>query len=144
MHTRCSKDAKAAQANRKRIQPACGWARHRLRRSCPTMALLPFLATSLSLLSALGFTLVGRTIQKRDVSPQMSIGQNAFVLWWYSLAAVTLAGTLAGLPVFHDIEAFLTLTVMLLLILCVGLCGLLFYLVFLFTARRSLLVPMAV
>ena len=108
------------------------------------MALLPLLAMTLSLLSAIGFALVGRTIQKREVSPQMSIGQDAFVVWWYSLAAVTLVGAFAGLPVFHDLEAFLTLTVILLLILCVGLCGLLFYLVFLFTARRSLLVPMAI
>ena len=108
------------------------------------MAVLPFLATTLSLLSAVGFVLVGRTIQRRDVSRQMRIGQDAFVVWWYSLAAATLLGTLAALPVFEDLEAFLTLTILALLVLCVGLCGLLFYLVFLFTARRSLLVPMAI
>jgi len=108
------------------------------------MAVLPILATTLSLLSAFGFALVGRTVQRRDVSREMRIGQSAFVVWWYSLAIATLVGTLAALPPFHDLEAFLTLTIITLLILCVGLCGLLFYLVFLFTARRSLLVPMAV
>lgn len=108
------------------------------------MAMLPFLATTLSLLSAFGFFLVGRTIQKRDVSRPMRIGQDAFVVWWYSLAIATLVGTLSWLPVFHDLEAFLTLTILTLLVLCVGLWGLLFYLVFLFTARRSLLVPMAI
>ena len=118
--------------------------RHRPSRSCPDMAVLPLLATSLSLLSAFGFILVGRTIQKRDVSQSMRIGQQAFVVWWYSLAIATLVGTFARVPVFHDLEAFLTLTVITLLILCVGLCGLLFYLVFLFTERRSLLVPKAI
>lgn len=108
------------------------------------MAVLPYLATTLSLLSAIGFLLVGRTIQRRDVSRQMRIGQDAFVVWWYSLAAATLLGAVAALPVFADLEAFLTLTILTLLVLCVGLCGLLFYLVFLFTARRSLLVPMAI
>lgn len=108
------------------------------------MAVLPILAMTLSVLSAVGFLLVGRTIQRREVSPRMRIGQAAFVVWWYSLALVTVGGLLANLPVLHGLEAFLTLTVLLLLVLNIGLCGLLFYLVFLFTERRSLLVPMAV
>ncbi|MEA3165442.1 MAG: hypothetical protein QOJ26_294 [Thermoplasmata archaeon] len=108
------------------------------------MATIPLLATFLSFLSAAGFLLVGRTIQRRDVSPAMRIGQDAFVVWWYALALATVLGTAGQLRFFHDLDAFLTLTVVLLLILCVGLCGLLFYLVFLFTERRSLLAPMAV
>ncbi|HUR26520.1 MAG TPA: hypothetical protein VM327_10955 [Candidatus Thermoplasmatota archaeon] len=108
------------------------------------MAVLPILAMSLSVFSALGFLLVGRTIQRREVSPRMRIGQHAFVVWWYALAFTTAVGALATLSPFHHLEAFLALTVLTLLILCVGLCGLLFYLVFLFTERRSLLVPMAI
>lgn len=107
------------------------------------MAFLPTFATLLSLLSAAGFALVGRTIQMRDVTPRMRIGQNAFVTWWYALALATLVGAAAS---FLDLslEAFLTVTIVVLLVLCAGLCGLLFYLVFLFTERRSLLAPMAV
>ena len=108
------------------------------------MAVLPNLAVSLSLLSAFGFLLVGRTIQKRDVSRSMRIAQDAFVVWWYALAATTLLGAATNLPFFEDLEAFLTLTILSLLVLSVGLCGLLFYLVFLFTEKRSLLVPMAI
>lgn len=108
------------------------------------MAVLPNLAVSLSLLSALGFLLVGRTIQKRDVSRSMRVGQDAFVVWWYALAAATLLGAATNLPFFGDLEAFLTLTILTLLVLSIGLCGLLFYLVFLFTEKRSLLVPMAI
>lgn len=107
------------------------------------MAVLPTFAIFLTFLSAAGFALVGRTIQKRDVTPEMRVGQTAFVAWWYSLALVTLVGAAANL-VALSLTAFLTVTVLLLLILCVGLCGLLFYLVFLFTERRGLLVPMAI
>lgn len=108
------------------------------------MAVLPNLALLLSILSAFGFLLVGRTIQKRDVSRSMRVGQDAFVVWWYALAATTLLGAAANLPLFGDLEAYLTLTILTLLVLCVGLCGLLFYLVFIFTEKRSLLVPMAI
>jgi hypothetical protein len=108
------------------------------------MAVLPNLALSLSILSAFGFLLVGRTIQKRDVSPSMRLGQDAFVVWWYALAATTILGVAGNLHWFGDLDAYLTLTILTLLVLCAGLCGLLFYLVFLFTAKRSLLVPMAI
>ena len=108
------------------------------------MAFLPIFAGFLALLSAFGFLLVGRTIQRRDISPKMRIGQDAFVVWWYALALTSLLGVVMGLPLFHSLQAFLTMTVLALLLLCVGLCGLLFYLVFLFTAKRSLLIPMAI
>jgi hypothetical protein len=108
------------------------------------MAVLPNLAVFLSIVSAVGFLLVGRTIQKRDVSRSMRIGQDAFVVWWYALAATTLLGTAGRLPWFDDLDAFLTLTIVTLLVLSIGLCGLLFYLVFLFTEKRSLLLPMAI
>jgi hypothetical protein len=108
------------------------------------MAVLPNLAVSLSLLSAVGFLLVGRTVQKRDVSRSMRIGQDAFVVWWYALAGATFLGAATNLPLFADLEAFLALTILSLLVLSIGLCGLLFYLVFLFTEKRSLLLPMAI
>lgn len=107
------------------------------------MALLHSLAVLLAFLSAGVFLLVGWTIQSRDVSPAMRIGQKAFVVWWYALAAATLLGALGNLASL-GLQPLLALTLVTLLILSVGLCGLLYYLVFLFTERRSLLVPMAV
>lgn len=107
------------------------------------MAFLPTFASLLSFLSAAGFALVGRAIQQREVTAGMRVGQRAFVVWWYALAATTFVGALANLMDL-SLDAFLALTIIILLVLCVGLCGLLFYLVFLFTERRSLLVPMAI
>lgn len=107
------------------------------------MAVLPYVAALLSILSASGFALVGRTIQKREVSPGMRIAQDAFVVWWYALAATTLVG-LVGSLLDLSLSAYMVLTLLALFMLCIGLCGLLFYLVFLFTERRSLLVPMAI
>jgi hypothetical protein len=107
------------------------------------MAILPTFATILSILSAVGFTLVGRSIQKRDVSARMRIGQDAFVVWWYALAFTTVLGAVGNLLAL-SFGPYLLLTVLALFVLCVGLCGLLFYLVFLFTERRGLLLPMIV
>ena len=108
------------------------------------MAVLPVLSTLLSLLSAVAFALVGHKIQARDMPSQLRVGRNAFVLWWYGLAVVTVLGATTLLPAFQSLNVFLALTMLILLILSASLCGLLFYLVFVFTERRSLLVPMAV
>jgi hypothetical protein len=107
------------------------------------MAILPTFATILSVVSAAGFILVGRTIQKRDVSQRMRVGQDAFVVWWYALAFTTILGAVGNL-LNLSFGPFLLMTVLALFVLCVGLCGLLFYLVFLFTERRSLLMPMII
>jgi hypothetical protein len=107
------------------------------------MPIVQSLAVLLSFLSAGVFLLVGWAIQRRDVSPAMRIGQKAFVVWWYALAGATLLGALGNLASL-ELQPLLALTIVTLFILSIGLCGLLFYLVFLFTERRSLLVPMAI
>lgn len=102
------------------------------------MDAVPAAAILLSAGSVALFALVGRTIQKRPVSPQARSGQVAFVTWWYGIAALSAIGVVQSLPGFPlDLTVFLALTVLQLGVLCVALSGLLHYLVFLYTDRRN-------
>lgn len=103
------------------------------------------LVTSLifSLASAAVFALVARTVHRRPVSPEARAARNAFVAWWACLSFVSLVGALLLMPfVPADVPLFLEATIALLLILCAGLCGLQFYLVYLYTNSRRSLVPL--
>lgn len=100
---------------------------------------VPLLVGLLSAAGAILFVVVGRTIQRRHVSPAARSAQMAFVSWWYGLAAVSAVGTVLALPGFpRDLTLFLLLTVVLLAVLCAALAGLLHYLVFLYTNRNLL------
>src|ERR1041385_1095569 len=94
----------------------------------------------LTVASAVPFFAVGRTIQRRDVSPEARQARTAFATWWYGLDALTAVGVLLALPGFPlDLRLFLGLTVLLLGVLCAALAGLVHYLVFLYTSRRGAL-----
>ncbi len=108
------------------------------------VATLPLLSAALSVASAAMFFLVARTVWVRPVSQESQLARNAFVLWWAILGAVTLVGIVLQLPDVHiGVTGFLTFTVVALALLCVGLWGLLYYLLFLFTNRRGLALPLA-
>lgn len=93
-----------------------------------------------ALASAAAFALVARTVQRRPVSREARAARNAFVTWWGCLSGVELVAAILLLPgIPRDVPLFLEATVALLLVLCVGLCGLQYYLVYLYTnSRRSL------
>src|SRR5688572_8949774 len=104
------------------------------------MDALPVIAMVLSAASAALFLKVGRTVQRRQVSPDARSAHGAFVVWWYALAAVSVAGlvlSLPGLPL--DLGLYLAVMVVLLGVLCVALGALMHYLVFLYTSRRGAL-----
>jgi hypothetical protein len=104
------------------------------------------LATSLffSLASAAVFGLVARTVHRRPVSADARAARNAFVTWWACLGFLELVGALLMMPfVPLDVPLFLEATIAILLILCVGLWGLQFYLVYLYTNSRRSLIPLA-
>ena len=111
----------------------------------PAIATLPLVSILLSLASATLFLLVGRAVYLRPVSTESVRARNAFVLWWSTLGLVTVIGLVLQAPGFPlTVSAFLTVTIVILALLCVGLWGLLFYLLFLFTNRRDLAVPLAI
>lgn len=93
------------------------------------------------------YAYVGDRLVKRRVSIDAKRAMVLFAIWWYALAATTFAGglqsLLAALGV-TDLPLFLAITSLTLLLICVGLLGLLYYLLFLFTGRKDLLIPLAV
>ena len=103
---------------------------------------------ALSIFSAGIYYYVGRVLNRRRVaSPDARLAWTLFVVWWYALATSTLVGAvlsllaalnIAGLPL------FVTLTQFNLLAICVGLFGLMYYLLYLFTGSRGLLIPLIV
>jgi hypothetical protein len=112
----------------------------------PAMGLSVFEAASmaLSLASAGVFLLVARAVRSRPVSQESQRARTAFVTWWAILAGVSVAGLVLALPgATTDLTLYLVLLVGLLGLLCVGLWGLLFYLLYLFTSRRDLAIPLA-
>lgn len=107
-----------------------------------TIRILAFL---LSAASAALFFLVGRTVQRRQVSAESRSANAGFVTWWYGIAALTVVGALQALPGFPlDLRLFLVLTVVLVFVLCAALVGLIHYLIFLYTSRRNVLAYLVV
>ena len=101
---------------------------------------------ALSILSASIYYYVGRVLSRRHVaSLDARLAWTLFVIWWYALATSTLIGallTLLGALRMIALPLFITLTEFNLLALCIGLYGLMYYLLYLFTGSRRLLVPL--
>lgn len=99
----------------------------------------PVAALALSVASAALFALVGRTMQRRRVSPEGRSAQLGFVAWWYGIAGVSIVGAAMAFPGFPlDVGLFLVVAFLLIGVLCAALAGLLHYLVFLYTSRNAL------
>jgi hypothetical protein len=97
-----------------------------------------------ALLSALSAAIYSR---RRSSSPDARLAWRLFVAWWYALAIATLMGAflnLFGALGITTLPLFTTITLMNLLATCVALYGLMFYLLYLFTGNRKLLVPLSV
>ena len=110
----------------------------------PTLIYGAFLAA----VSAGVYFYVGRVLLKRHMaSPEAGTAWFMFVVWWYALAAATLSGailSLLGALGIAGVALFTTITLMNLLATCVALCGLMFYLLYLFTGNSRLLGPLTV
>ena len=91
---------------------------------------------------------VGRVLsRRRQASSETGTAWTMFVLWWYALAAATLSGAILNiLGAFGiiDLPLFTTITIVNLLTICIGLLGLMFYLLFLYTGNSRLFWPLAV
>jgi hypothetical protein len=101
----------------------------------------------LSTLSAGIYYYVGRVLSRRNSSsPDSRLAWRLFVAWWYALAATTLSSavlSLLGAFGIAGVPLFSTFTLVNLLALCIGLFGLVFYLLYLFTGNRGVLGPLS-
>ena len=102
-------------------------------------------AAALAFGSALVYAVVGWRLSQRDVAPEAKRAHDLFVVWWYGLGAATLLGGLEQVAAAFgvlDLALFVSLTYMALLLICIALWGLLYYLLFLFTGRAGVLAPL--
>lgn len=102
----------------------------------------------LSILAAFVLTWLGRVVSSRTGSTRgTQLAGSMFGLWWYALAASTAVSGFADLLVIFA-DAPLRLRVGLELVnlvaICMGLAGLLFYLVFLYTGRPIWFWPLTI
>jgi hypothetical protein len=93
------------------------------------------------------YSYVGWRLSKRVISSSESrLAWGSFTIWWYGLAATTLIGgflSLLGAFGLTSLPLFVTATYLNILIICLALWGLLYYLIYLFTGNRRSLVPLA-
>lgn len=89
---------------------------------------------------------VGARLSRRHIQGDGRLAWTLFVHWWRALALVTAgSAVIAVLPVLgvHDEALYLSYLHVVLLALCYLLFCLLYYLAYLFTGKRSLVVPIA-
>jgi len=102
-----------------------------------------FAVTAASIYSYVGWRLSKRVIS----SSEARLAWGSFTIWWYGIAATTLIGGFLSLFGAFDLTSlplFVTATYINILVICLALWGLLYYLIYLFTGNRRLLVPLAV
>lgn len=99
--------------------------------------------TIFSILSAGIYFYVAHTLGKRKtVSPDARVAWNLFVVWWYAMAGVTFANgilNLVGAFGLTSLPLFLTITQLELLVVCIALHGLMYYLLYIFTGNKKAL-----
>ena len=107
-----------------------------------------FLSALFALTAAGIYAYIGWRLSRRTVaSSQAKLAWAAFTVWWYGVAATTLIGGLLdlfGALGLTLLPLFVTATYINLLVLCLALWGLLYYLIYLFTGKSQSLVPLAI
>ncbi|HEX9840827.1 MAG TPA: hypothetical protein VGA72_15870 [Anaerolineales bacterium] len=93
------------------------------------------------------YAYIGWRLSKRVISSsEARLAWQSFTVWWYGLAITTLVGgflNLFGALGLTILPLFVTATYINILVICIALCGLLYYLVYLFTGNSRLLAPLA-
>lgn len=93
------------------------------------------------------FLYVGRELRKREVHGEAATAWRLFVLWWFALGALVLVGglqALAGAAGYASLAWQLAFTYVAVAGIAVGLWGLVYYLLYLFTGSRKVLAPLTV
>lgn len=101
-----------------------------------------------SLVSALIYGYVGWRLGKRVVpAGDDRVAWRAFTIWWYGLAAtqlITAVQHLFGAVGWTSVPLFFTAGNLNILVSSISLCGLVYYLTYLFTGNRQLLLPLVI
>lgn len=102
---------------------------------------------SLQLVAGVLYTYVGAKVGRRRVSPDAQLAVRLFQFWWYGLAALSFFSPvlLVGQALFGDlpIPIWLTVVNVLLTLICAAIVGLCYYLLYLYTGKRWLIVPVS-
>ena len=110
----------------------------------PTLLFSAFFA----LLAAGIYTYVGWRLSRRVVpSSGAQLAWGSFTVWWYGLAATTSVSaflSLLGAVGITNLPLFVTAMYINLLIICLALCGLLYYLIYLFMGNSRSLILLAI
>lgn len=99
-----------------------------------------------SLLAATVYAFIGFVVSRRPVTADAKLAKGLFVTWWYGLAATSVYGGFnAATAALDVVNAALSEALLngLILVLVVALFGLAYYLIFLYTGKRGILVPLA-
>jgi hypothetical protein len=94
--------------------------------------------------TAILFILVGVVIARRAVSEENRLAANAFTTWWFGLGAITFVGTITSLLAAFEvltIPMYMAVIHLALVVLCAACWGLLYYLFYLFTGWRNVIIP---
>lgn len=106
------------------------------------------ISTLFSLISAGTYVYIGWWLSKRVISsPEARLAWQSFTIWWYALAVTTAIRSfqnLLGAFSLTDLTLFTTANYINILVLCIALWGLLYYLIYLFTGNSRSLVPLTV
>jgi hypothetical protein len=107
-----------------------------------------FISTLLSLIAAGTYIYIGWWLSKRAISsPEARRAWRSFTIWWYALAITTAIGSfenLLGALNMTDLTLFATANYINILVLCIALWGLVYYLIYLFTGNSRSLVPLTI
>src|SRR5215216_429686 len=106
------------------------------------------LSTFFALVAAGIYTYVGWRLSQRIISSSESrVAWQSFTVWWYGLAATTFIGgllSLFGAFGLTHLPLFVAATYINVLVTCLALWGLLYYLIYLFTGNSQWLVPLTI
>jgi hypothetical protein len=101
-----------------------------------------------AVLAASIYAYIGWRLSKRLISSSESrLAWQSFTVWWYGLAATTLIGgflNLFGALGLTILPVFVTATYVNILVICVALLGLVYYLIYLFTGNSGWLMRLAI
>jgi hypothetical protein len=106
-----------------------------------------FFSALFAMIAAGIYGYVGWRLGQRVISSaEARLAWGSFTVWWYGLAATTLIGgflSFFGALGLTSLPLFVTATYINILVICLALWGLLYYLIYLFTGNRASLVPLA-
>lgn len=104
------------------------------------------IGSGLAFTAAVVYAVVGHIVRRRPVSEPNRLANQLFSVWWSALAASTFASGLLSVVAYLgrlELALLVAITYVNVVLVVIGLWGLLYYLIFLFTGRRWILTPLS-